>query len=102
MRVISKARLRDFWRVHRTMESSLKSWYRIVKEANWNKPDDIKLTFGNSIDIFKDSKRLVYIFDVAGNNVRVICDVNFRTNIVYILFVLTHDEYSQDKWKGLL
>jgi mRNA interferase HigB len=102
MRVISRARLREFWQEHRTTESALRTWYRIVKEAVWTKPNDKKKTFGNSIDIFKDCKRLVYIFDVAGNNVRVICDVNFRTKIVYILFVLMHDEYSQDRWKELI
>lgn len=97
-----RARLREFWQEHRATESALRTWYKIVKEAVWNKPDDIKQTFGNSIDIFRDRNRLVYIFDVAGNNVRVICDVNFKTDIIYILFVLTHDEYSQDRWKGLL
>jgi mRNA interferase HigB len=102
MRVISRARLREFWQEHRTTESALRTWYKIVKDAVWTKPDDIKQTFGNSIDVFRGSNRLVYIFDVAGNNVRVICDVNFKIDIVYILFVLTHDEYSQDRWKGLL
>jgi mRNA interferase HigB len=102
MRVISRARLREFWREHRPTESSLRTWYRIVKKAEWNKPDDIRQTFGNSIDIFRDDNRLVYIFDVAGNKVRVICDVNFKTDIVCILFVLTHDEYSQDRWKESL
>lgn len=102
MRVISRARLREFWQAHTTTEPSLKTWYRIVKEAQWDKPDDIRRTFGTSVDIFSDRKRLVYIFDVAGNNVRVICDVNFKTKIVYILFILTHKEYSKDRWKDLL
>lgn len=102
MRVISRARLREFWRAHTATEASLKTWHGILEQAEWNKPDDIRQTFGNSIDIFNGHKRLVYIFDVAGNNVRVICDVNFKTKIVYILLVLTHDEYSKDRWKGLL
>lgn len=102
MRIISRARLREFWQAHATTKASLKIWHEVVKQAEWNKPDDIKQTFGDSIDIFKKCKKLVYIFDVGGNNVRVICDVNFKTKIVYILFVLTHDEYSKDRWKEKL
>jgi len=102
MRIISIARLREFWQAHATMKASLKIWHEVVKQAEWNKPDDIKQTFGDSIDIFKNCKKFVYIFDVGGNNVRVICDVNFKTKIVYILFVLTHDEYSKDRWKEKL
>jgi len=101
-RIISRARLREFWQEHTTTEASLKIWHKVVKQVEWNKPDDIKKTFGDSIDIFKKCKKLVYIFDVGGNNVRVICDVNFETKIVYILFVLTHDEYSKDRWKEIL
>ena len=102
MRVISRARLREFWLAHTTTKASLELWHKVVKQAEWNKPDDIRQTFGNSIDIFNERKKLVYIFDVAGNNVRVICDVNFKTKIVYILFVLTHNEYSKDRWKESL
>ena len=102
MRIISRARLRKFWQAHATTEASLEIWHRVVKHAEWNKPDDIKQTFGDSIDIFKKCKKLVYIFDVGGNNARVICDVNFKTKIVYILFVLTHNEYSKDRWKEKL
>jgi len=102
MRIISRARLREFWQAHATTGASLKIWHEVVKQAEWNKPDDIKQTFGDSIDIFKKCKKLVYIFDVGGNNVRVICDVNFKTKIVYILFVLTHDDYSKDRWKEKL
>ena len=102
MRIISRARLREFWQKHAAMQVSLENWHQVVKHAQWNKPNDIKLTFGNSIDIFSKHNRLVYIFDVGGNNVRVICDVNFGTKIVYILFVLTHSEYSRNKWKDKL
>jgi len=84
MRIISRARLREFWQSHATTKASLEIWHEVVKQAEWNKPDDIKQTFGDSIDIFKKYKRLVYIFDVGGNNVRVICDVNFKTKIVYM------------------
>ena len=102
MRIISKARLREFWQAHAKMKVSLEMWHGVVKYAQWNKPDDVKRTFGNLIDIFRKKNKLVFIFDVGGNNVRVICSINFKTQIVYILFVLTHSEYSKDRWKDEL
>jgi len=69
----------------------------------WEKPNDIRATY-NSVDPYRDRKRkkTVYIFNVGGNNVRVICAIHFNTKMVYIRFVLTHKQYSRGKWKDLL
>jgi len=101
MRVISKARLREFWQASSRDKPSLTYWHKITSKANWNKPGDVQKTF-NNVDTYKSKTKLVYIFNVSGNRVRVICGINFTTQIVYVLFVLPHDEYSKDKWKKLL
>lgn len=98
MRIISEARLREYWQGSRKDEPSLRYWRKITKSAEWDKPNDIKKTFSKT-SIYKGKTRLVYIFDVGGNKVRVICSINFTTKIVYILFVLSHNEYSKDRWK---
>ncbi len=101
MRIITRARLREFWQESRTDEPSLKYWDEITSKAKWDNPNDVRKTFGN-VDSYKSKNRLVYIFNVGGNRVRLICDINFKTQIVYILFVLSHDDYSKDRWKKSL
>lgn len=103
MRIISRARLREFWQGHKQDKAPLGKWYKTVKFAIWEKPNNIKETY-NSVDPYTDRKlrKTVYIFNVGGNNVRVICAIHFNTKRVYIRFVLTHEEYSQEKWKERL
>jgi mRNA interferase HigB len=101
MRIIARPILIDYWEKHRQEKSSLENWYKVVQSAVWTRPDDIKKTF-NSVDPFRHNNRLYHIFDVGGNNTRVIVNIHFNTKIVYIRCVLTHDEYSKDKWKDTL
>lgn len=41
----------------------------------------------------------VVIFNVGGNDYRVIVSINFKTGIVYTLFALTQAEYDKGEWK---
>lgn len=101
MRIIAKPILIDYWTKHRQEKVSLENWYKVVLKASWTKPDDMKKTF-NSVDPFRKDNRLYHIFNVGGNNTRVIVNIHFNTQIVYIRRVLTHDEYSKEKWKEIL
>lgn len=101
MRLIARSTLIAYWEKHRQDKSSLENWYKVVENAVWTRPDDIKKTF-NSVDSYRQNHRLYHIFDVGGNNTRVIANIHFNTKIVYIRYVLTHDEYSKNKWKETL
>lgn len=98
MRIIARPILIEYWQKHRQEKASLETWYKIVLKANWTKPDDIKKTF-NSVDPYRKENRLYHIFDVGGNTTRVIVNIHFNTQIVYIRAVLSHEEYSKEKWK---
>lgn len=101
MRLIARSTLIAYWGKHRQEKTSLENWYKVVKNAVWTRPDDIKKTF-NSVDSYRQNNRLYHIFDVGGNNTRVIANIHFNTKIVYIRYMLTHDEYSKNKWKETL
>ena len=101
MRIIAKPTLVNYWDKHRQDKSSLEYWYKVVKSADWARPQDVKKTF-NSVDPYRDKDRLYHIFNVGGNNTRVIVNIHFNTKIVYIRCVLTHDQYSKEKWKETL
>lgn len=101
MRIIAKPVLIEYWEKHRQEKSSLENWYKVVLKSIWTRPDDIKKTF-NSVDPFRKGNRLYHIFDVGGNNTRVIVNIHFNTKIVYIRSVLSHEQYSKENWKETL
>ena len=48
------------------------------------------------------SGRKVVVFNVAGNEFRLVCALHFNTGMVFALRFLTHAEYSQESWKDEL
>ncbi|MBQ8097474.1 MAG: type II toxin-antitoxin system HigB family toxin [Prevotella sp.] len=93
MRVISFAAIRDFIAVHADAEQPLKDWYKAVVKAYWRNFADIKQTF-NTADYVGNDR---YVFDIKGNNYRIVAIVLFVNQKVYIRFVGTHKEYERIK-----
>jgi mRNA interferase HigB len=67
-------------------------WIEKVEAAQWSSPVDIKSTF-NSADYVKG----LVVFNVGGNNFRVVAEVVYKDGVVRIAKVGTHAEY--DGWK---
>ena len=95
MWVISKRRLRAFWQQHPDAERRLSSWHHVVSAASWNSWDDLRRTFPSA-----DLVGRLVVFNVGGNNYRVIVRVEFALHKVFIRHVLTHAEYSTHAWKN--
>lgn len=91
MRVISKRILRDFWLKHADSEQQLKSWYRETEKAEWNNINDLKSEYPNA-SILKDNR---IVFNIKGNNYRLIVKINFEYQISWIRFIGTHAEYDK-------
>ncbi|MFC2110805.1 type II toxin-antitoxin system HigB family toxin [Bacteroidota bacterium] len=91
MRVISKRILRDFWLKHADSEQQLKSWYRETEKAEWNNINDLKSEYPNA-SILKDNR---IVFNIKGNNYRLIVKFNFEYQISWIRFIGTHAEYDK-------
>ena len=84
MRVIAKRTLRDFWEKHADCEEQLKSWYRETEKSEWKNINDLKNEYP-SASILKDN-RIVY--NIKGNNYRLIVKFNFEYGICWIKVVL--------------
>ncbi|PSR52303.1 addiction module toxin RelE [Adhaeribacter arboris] len=91
MRVIAKRTLRDFWEKHADSEQQLKSWYNEAEQADWKSPNDIKKDYP-SASILEDHRM---VFNIKGNNYRLIVRINYKYGIVWIRFVGTHAEYDK-------
>ena len=87
-------RARKFITVHREAETPLANWKRAVINANWLSYPDIQNTW-RAVDWYEGA----VIFDLAGNNFRLVTICRFEFETVYIDKILTHEEYDKGKWK---
>lgn len=95
MRVIKKARLEAFWKLHHSTESALEAWYRMARRASWMTFADVRADCPSADRVGKH-----VVFNVGGNKVRLITAIHFNTRKVFIRFVLTHKEYDDGRWKS--
>jgi mRNA interferase HigB len=91
MRVIALKTLRDFWERYSDVEQALRAWYHDAKRADWKTPSDIKAVYRNASII--GNNRVV--FNIKGNQYRLIVAIQYQFGIVYIRFVGTHREYDK-------
>jgi len=94
MRIIKRGALVQFWERHPDAKANLESWYGVVRRAAWETPVEMKQIYHN-VDLV--GRRTV--FNIAGNKYRLIARVNYQTQRVFVLHILTHAEYDRGGWK---
>ena len=90
MRVIAVSTLRAFWECHPDAEQPLKAWDEEATNATWTQPADIKAQY-LSASVLKNRR---VVFNIKGNDYRLIVAVAYKLQIVYVKFVGTHKEYD--------
>ena len=91
MRIIAKRTLRDFWTKHADSEQQLKSWYQETEKTEWGNINDLKKDYPGA-SILQDNR---IVFNIKGNNYRLIVKFNFEYQICWIRFIGTHAEYDK-------
>lgn len=93
MRIISHRKLRDFYESKGREDSkiALERWYQIAEEAEWKNFSDIRVDFPNADYVGNQH----YVFNIKGNNYRLIVVIKFTINHIFIRFVGTHKEYDK-------
>ena len=94
MHIISQKSLRAFWKEHPPAKSPLQAWFTRTKKAKWDSFMDVKADFGSA-----DQVGRLTVFDIGGNNYRLIAHIHFDRGKVYVRHVLTHNEYDKNAWK---
>ena len=97
MRIIAKSTLRTFWEAYPEAEQPLRDWYAITKQAEWNTPNEVKNMFGNASLV--GNNRI--IFNIKGNDFRLITEIDYEMQFVFILWVGTHSEYDKVEAKTI-
>ena len=91
MRVIAKKILREFWGKYTDSEEQLKTWYKESSKANWINPSDIKKEYAKA-SILKSGR---VVFNICGNKYRLIVEINYDRQWIFIRFIGTHKEYDK-------
>lgn len=94
MHIISLKMLREFWPKHPEAENALRLWHTVVARAEFRDFNHVR-DFFNAADYVPPYT----VFDVGGNNYRVVAVVRYRFKKAYVQRVMTHREY--DDWNKL-
>lgn len=90
MVIISHKAIREFAAIHPNLLKALERWYAITTKADWQGFSDIKKQF-NSVDAIGDG---LFVFNIKGNDCRLIARIIFKTRTVFIRFIGTHKAYD--------
>jgi mRNA interferase HigB len=91
MRVIAKKILREFWEKHNDAEDQLKTWFKEASKAKWKTPADIKSEYAKA-SILKQNR---VVFNICGNKYRLIVEINYIRQWIFIRFIGTHTDYDK-------
>ncbi len=94
MLIVTEARLNEYAKKHAAAASSLLMWGALIKAASWRRIADAKRTFPHA-----DQVRRCVVFNVKGNDFRLITRIEYGLQTVTLKYFLTHADYDRAKWK---
>ena len=78
----------------------MESWAVVVAEAEWQNILDVRLDYPPADGVKLESGFVVTVFNVRGNEYRLLTHIDYANEIVHGLDLLTHAEYGKEQWKG--
>jgi mRNA interferase HigB len=92
--VISRKRLKECWERHPQAEVPLRAWFQVASKAEWQHIADVRRDFPHA-----DAVGRWTVFNIGGNDYRLVVEIAYMTHKVYVRFVGTHQEYDKGRWK---
>jgi mRNA interferase HigB len=91
---ISYKAIREFAAVHADAGPVLNNWYRVTARCTWSNFAELKRVFESA-----DWVSPYVVFNLVGNKYRLVAEINFRSQTLFIRHILTHRQYDQEGWK---
>jgi len=91
MHVLARSKLRSFWETHPLAKEPLEAWLDEAEKVHWQSPVEIKQHYPRA-SILKDNR---VVFNIHGNDFRLVVKIHYNTDMVYIRFIGTHAEYDR-------
>ena len=87
-------KLEAFAKRHAKAQGPLQAWLVEARKAQWKMPQDIRNRY-RSADFLADNR---VIFNIGGNNFRLVVKVRYQSGVVLVEWVGTHAEYGKAKF----
>jgi mRNA interferase HigB len=103
MRIIARRTLREFvegrrgHKDHAALKAALDAWFDEVKKARWSGAADVRRSYATASIV--SSERIV--FNIKGNDYRLVVAADFDKGIVWIKWIGTHKDYDRIDVKGV-
>jgi mRNA interferase HigB len=94
MHIVTRRTLLEFGEVHADAGAPLDDWYRVAKAADWKSIIDVRATFPHA-----DFVDPYTVFNIKGNEYRLIVKIEYLLHLVFIKSVHTHADYDKGTWK---
>ena len=97
MRIIARRTLREFvaartgYKDHTALKGALDAWFDEVKKARWSSAADVKCSYATASIVSADR----VVFNIKGNDYRLVVAVDFEKSIVWIKWIGTHRDYDK-------
>ena len=91
MRIFTEKTLNEYIEEHPESKTALQEWVSIVKRSKWKCFADIKKTFNSADNVGNQH----YVFNIKGNNYRLVVVIKFTIGYIFVRFVGTHKQYDQ-------
>jgi len=97
MRIIARRTLRQFvetrrgYKDHAALKAALDAWFDEVKKARWSSAADVKRSYATASIVSADR----VVFNIKGNDYRLVVAVDFEKSIVWIKWIGTHRDYDK-------
>lgn len=97
MRIIARRSLREYLqsraghRDHGALKTALDAWFDEVRKAKWKNAAEVKRLYASASVV--SAERIV--FNIKGNDYRLVASVDFEKQIVWIKWIGTHKEYDK-------
>jgi mRNA interferase HigB len=97
VRIIARKTLKQFVerlkgnKDQKAVKAAVDAWFHEVLRADWKKPADVLKAYGNASIVGSDR----VVFNIKGNDYRLVVAINYRRQIVFIKWLGTHSDYDK-------
>jgi mRNA interferase HigB len=105
MQIVALRNLESYWQQpgREDAQGALKAWFAEAKLAQWTTPQDVKNRYANASIVANNC----VVFNIKGNDYRLIVAIAYKMQYVYVKFIGTHAQYDKvdaatiDQFKGV-
>jgi len=92
--VISKSAWRAVVTADPTLEAPISEWYKVARNATWGSLVEARRVYPHA-----DFVDPYTVFNIKGGTYRLIVKIEYRWQMIFVKYVLSHEEYDRGGWK---